>query len=48
LNGKFVNINSWIKYQEHGNEKDRDEKLVLKALQNGMSTVDAFDKFGIM
>lgn len=24
------------------------DKLVLKALQNGISTVDAFDKFGIM
>ena|ERR1035437_10016682 len=29
-------------------EKARDEKLVLKALQEGMSTVDAFHKFGIM
>ena len=29
-------------------EKARGEKLVLKALQNGMSTVDAFKKFGIM
>ena len=29
-------------------EKARGEKLVQKALQNGMSTVDAFDKFGIM
>lgn len=29
-------------------EKARGEKLVLKALQDGMSTVDAFKKFGIM
>jgi regulator of RNase E activity RraA len=29
-------------------EKSRDEKLVLKALQDGMSAADAFDKFGIM
>jgi regulator of RNase E activity RraA len=29
-------------------EKARGEKLVLKALQEGMSTVEAFDKFGIM
>lgn len=29
-------------------EKARGEKKVLKALQQGMSTVDAFDKFGIM
>lgn len=29
-------------------EKARGEKLVLEALQDGMSTVDAFDKFGIM
>lgn len=29
-------------------EKSRGEKLVLKALQEGMSTVDAFEKFGIM
>lgn len=29
-------------------EKARGEKLVLKALQNGMSAVEAFDKFGIM
>lgn len=29
-------------------EKARGEKLVLKALQEGMSTVDAFAKFGIM
>lgn len=29
-------------------EKARGEKLVLKALQNGMSTVEAFAKFGIM
>lgn len=29
-------------------EKARGEKAVLKALQNGMSTVDAFEKFGIM
>ncbi len=29
-------------------EKARGEKLVLKALQEGMSTVDAFNKFGIM
>ncbi len=29
-------------------EKARGEKLVLKALQNGMSAVDAFDKYGIM
>jgi regulator of RNase E activity RraA len=29
-------------------EKARGEKLVLKALQDGMSTVEAFKKFGIM
>lgn len=29
-------------------EKARGEKTVLKALQDGMSTVDAFDKYGIM
>ncbi|WP_346239220.1 RraA family protein [Niabella insulamsoli] len=29
-------------------EKSRGEKLVKKALEKGMSTVDAFDKFGIM
>lgn len=29
-------------------EKARGEKLVLKALQNGMSTVEAFDTYGIM
>jgi len=29
-------------------EKARGEKLVLKALQNGMSTVEAFEKYGIM
>ena len=29
-------------------DKARAEKKVLKALQNGMSTVDAFNKFGIM
>lgn len=29
-------------------EKARGEKLVKKALQEGMSTVDAFDKYGIM
>jgi len=29
-------------------EKARGEKLVLKALQNGMSSVEAFDKYGIM
>ncbi len=29
-------------------EKSRKEKLVLKALQNGMSARDAFDQFGIM
>jgi regulator of RNase E activity RraA len=29
-------------------EKARGEKLVLKALQGGMSTVDAFEKYGIM
>jgi len=29
-------------------EKARGEKLVLKALQNGMSTVEAYEKFGIM
>ncbi len=29
-------------------EKARGEKLVLKALQNGMSSVDAFNKYGIM
>ncbi len=29
-------------------EKARGEKAVLKALQNGMSTVEAFNKFGIM
>jgi regulator of RNase E activity RraA len=29
-------------------EKARGEKLVKKALENGMSTVDAFEKFGIM
>ncbi len=29
-------------------EKARSEKLVLKSLQEGMSTVDAFNKYGIM
>ncbi len=29
-------------------EKARGEQMVKKALENGMSTVDAFDKFGIM
>ena len=29
-------------------EKARGEQLVKKALENGMSTVEAFDKFGIM
>ena len=29
-------------------EKARSEKLILKALQDGMTTVNAFDKFGIM
>ena len=29
-------------------DKARGEQLVKKALQSGMSTVDAFDKFGIM
>ena len=29
-------------------EKARGEKIVLKALQDGMSTVDAFNKYGIM
>jgi len=29
-------------------EKSRKEKLVLNALQNGMSARDAFDRFGIM
>lgn len=29
-------------------EKAKGENEVLKALQNGMSTVDAFEKFGIM
>jgi regulator of RNase E activity RraA len=29
-------------------EKARGEELVKKALENGMSTVDAFNKFGIM
>ncbi|WP_109435815.1 RraA family protein [Aquimarina sp. AU119] len=29
-------------------EKARGEQLVKKALENGMSTVDAFNKFGIM
>jgi len=29
-------------------EKARGEQLVKKALQEGMSTVDAFEKFGIM
>ena len=29
-------------------EKARGEQLVRKALENGMSTVDAFKKFGIM
>lgn len=29
-------------------EKTRGEKLVLKVLQDGMSSVDAFEKFGIM
>ncbi len=33
---------------ERAIEKARGEKLVLKALQNGMSTVEAFAKFGIM
>lgn len=29
-------------------DKARGEKLVKKALEDGMSTVDAFEKFGIM
>jgi hypothetical protein len=29
-------------------EKSRGEKLVRKALEAGMSTVDAFEQFGIM
>jgi regulator of RNase E activity RraA len=29
-------------------EKARGEKMVLKALQEGMSSIDAFDKYGIM
>jgi regulator of RNase E activity RraA len=29
-------------------EKARGERMVLKALQDGMSTVDAFNKYGIM
>jgi regulator of RNase E activity RraA len=29
-------------------EKSRGEKLVKRALQDGMSTVEAFEKFGIM
>jgi len=29
-------------------EKARGEKLVMKSLQEGMSTVDAFEKYGIM
>lgn len=29
-------------------EKARGEKLVLKALQNGMGTVEAYEKYGIM
>lgn len=29
-------------------EKSRGEQLVKKALENGMSTVDAYEKFGIM
>jgi regulator of RNase E activity RraA len=29
-------------------EKARGEQLVKKALENGMSTIDAFEKFGIM
>jgi len=29
-------------------EKSRGEKLVKKALEEGMSTVEAFEKFGIM
>jgi len=29
-------------------EKSRGEKLVKKALEEGMSTVDAFEKYGIM
>ena len=29
-------------------EKARGEQLVKNALENGMSTVDAFHKFGIM
>ena len=29
-------------------EKARDEKLVLKALANDMSTLEAFRKFGII
>jgi len=33
---------------ERALEKARGEKLVKKALEEGMSTVDAFDKFGIM
>ena len=32
----------------HAIEKARGEKNVLKALQEGMTTVDAFRKFGIM
>ncbi len=33
---------------ERALEKARGEKAVLKALQGGMSTVEAFEKFGIM
>lgn len=33
---------------ERAIEKSRGEKLVKKALDQGMSTVDAFEKFGIM
>ena len=29
-------------------EKARGEQLVKKALEDGMSTVEAFEKFGIM
>ena len=29
-------------------EKARGEQLVKKALENGMSTVEAYNKFGIM
>jgi hypothetical protein len=29
-------------------EKARGEKLVQKALEEGMSTVDAYNKYGIM